>query len=66
GAGVREGVLGLVLAGALTTGGVVAVVLLSRAVLTIADLAMGGVGILAARNALNPTDRTTTRVKNDN
>jgi len=49
GAGVREGVLGLVLAGALTTGGVVAVVLLSRAVLTIADLAMGGAGILAAR-----------------
>ncbi|MDU0349576.1 lysylphosphatidylglycerol synthase domain-containing protein [Actinomyces sp. MRS3W] len=51
GAGVREAVLGLVLTGALTTGGVVAVVLLSRAVLTVADLAMGGVGILAARQA---------------
>lgn len=49
GAGVREAVLGLVLAGSLTTGGVVAVVLLSRVVLTVADLAMGGVGILAAR-----------------
>ncbi|MDO4899371.1 lysylphosphatidylglycerol synthase domain-containing protein [Actinomyces sp.] len=49
GAGVREGVLGLVLAGSLSTGGAVAVVLLSRAVLTVADLAMGGVGIFAAR-----------------
>ncbi|WP_219109203.1 lysylphosphatidylglycerol synthase domain-containing protein [Actinomyces sp. 594] len=49
GAGVREGVLGLVLAGSLSTGGVVAVVLLSRVVLTIADLAMGGAGIVAAR-----------------
>ncbi|WP_103063638.1 lysylphosphatidylglycerol synthase domain-containing protein [Actinomyces qiguomingii] len=49
GAGVREGVLALVLAGSLTTGGVVAVVLLSRAVLTIADLAMGSAGIIAAR-----------------
>ncbi|WP_220093006.1 lysylphosphatidylglycerol synthase domain-containing protein [Actinomyces sp. Z5] len=49
GAGVREGVLGLVLAGSLTTGGVVAVVLLSRVVLTVADLVMGGGSLLTMR-----------------
>lgn len=50
GAGVREAALGLVLAGSLSSGGVVAVVLLSRVVLTVADLAMGGAGLALARS----------------
>lgn len=49
GAGVREAVLAIVLAGALSRGGVVAVVLLSRVVLTAADLLMGGAGLALAR-----------------
>lgn len=49
GAGVREAVLALVLAGSLSGGGVVVVVLLSRVVLTVADVALGGLGLLAAR-----------------
>lgn len=49
GAGVREAVLALVFAGSLTRGGIVAVVLLSRVVLTIADLALGGIGVLIAQ-----------------
>lgn len=49
GAGVREAVLALVLAGSLSRGGIVAVVLLSRVVLTAADLIMGGGGLAVSR-----------------
>lgn len=49
GAGVREAVLGLVLAGTLSSGGVVAVVLASRLALTVADLLAGAVGIALVR-----------------
>ncbi|WP_222706247.1 lysylphosphatidylglycerol synthase domain-containing protein [Actinomyces ruminicola] len=56
GAGVREGVLGLVLAGSLTAGGAVAVVLLSRVVLTVADLVMGGAGVLSVRRGRARTE----------
>lgn len=56
GAGVRETVLALMLAGSLSTGGVLAVVLLSRVVLTLADLLLGGLGLLLARRkAAAPT-----------
>lgn len=51
GVGVREAVLGAVLAGQLTTGSVVVVVLLSRVVLTLADLLLGLVGAALARRA---------------
>lgn len=50
GAGVREAVLALVFAGTLPRGGVIAVVLLSRVVLTAADLALGGIGLQLHRN----------------
>ncbi|WP_169925931.1 lysylphosphatidylglycerol synthase domain-containing protein [Serinibacter salmoneus] len=49
GVGVREAALGLVLAGALPEGAIVAVVLLSRVLLTLADLGLGGWAGLAAR-----------------
>lgn len=50
GAGIREAALAIVLAGSLSRGGVVAAVLISRVVLTVADFAMGGVGLLLARH----------------
>ena len=49
GAGVREVVLGAVLGGALATGGVVTVVLLSRVLLTAVDLAAGLAALAAGR-----------------
>ncbi|MCH9275443.1 flippase-like domain-containing protein [Bifidobacterium amazonense] len=57
GTGVRESVLGLFFAGVLSSGGVLAVVLVSRIAMTIADLVFAGVGALllqrhkATRNA---------------
>lgn len=50
GAGVRETVLALVLAGSLSGGGAVTVVLLSRVLLTAADLGLGGFGVLLSRS----------------
>ncbi len=49
GAGVREAILAIVLGGSLGAGGVIAVVLLSRAILTIADLLLGLAGVVALR-----------------
>lgn len=49
GVGIREAALGVTLVGALPEGAVVAVVLLSRVMLTLADLALGGVAAYAAR-----------------
>ncbi|MBW3093179.1 flippase-like domain-containing protein [Bifidobacterium sp. 82T10] len=46
GTGVRESVLGLFFAGVLSSGGVLAVVLVSRIAMTIADLVFAGVGAL--------------------
>ena len=51
GAGVRETILAIMLGASLSTGGVLAVVLLSRVVLTLADLLLGGLGLLLARRA---------------
>lgn len=57
GVGVREGVLGLVLAGSLGGGGVVVTVLLSRVLLTVADLALGaGAALTMRRRALGGGD----------
>lgn len=50
GTGVRESVLGLFFAGILNSGGVLAVVLVSRIAMTIADLLFAGVGTLLLRN----------------
>lgn len=49
GTGVRESVLGLFFAGILSSGGVLAVVLVSRIAMTIADLLFAGVGALMLR-----------------
>lgn len=49
GVGVREGVLGLVLSGSLAGGGVVVTVLVSRVMLTVADLVLGVVAALTTR-----------------
>lgn len=46
GTGVREGVLGLLFAGSLSSGGILAVVLVSRITMTFADLAFAGAGTL--------------------
>ena len=46
GTGVRESVLGLFFAGVLSSGSVLAVVLISRIAMTIADLMFAGVGVL--------------------
>lgn len=46
GTGVREGVLGLLFAGSLSSGGILAVVLVSRITMTFADLAFAGAGAL--------------------
>lgn len=54
GAGVRESVLALMLGASLSTGGVLVVVLLSRVVLTLADLLLGGAGLLMARRGSSP------------
>lgn len=43
GIGVREGVLGLLLANVLTSGGVIALVLLARVVVTVADVLLGAI-----------------------
>ncbi|GAA1327957.1 hypothetical protein GCM10009592_15400 [Brachybacterium rhamnosum] len=51
GAGVRESILAIMLGASLSTGGVLAVVLLSRVVLTLADLLLGGLGLLLSRRA---------------
>lgn len=49
GAGVRETILAIMLGASLSTGGVLAVVLLSRVVLTVADLLLGFLGLLLAK-----------------
>lgn len=49
GTGVRESVLGLFFAGILSSGGVLAVVLVSRIAMTVADLLFAGVGALLSR-----------------
>lgn len=54
GPGVRESVLALMLGASLSTGGVLVVVLLSRVVLTLADLLLGGAGLLMARRGSSP------------
>lgn len=46
GTGVREGVLGLLFSGSLSSGGILAVVLVSRITMTFADLAFAGAGAL--------------------
>ncbi|MFQ7378709.1 lysylphosphatidylglycerol synthase domain-containing protein [Bifidobacterium pseudocatenulatum] len=46
GTGVREGVLGLLFAGSLSPGGILAVVLVSHITMTFADLAFAGAGAL--------------------
>lgn len=46
GTGVRESVLGLFFSGILSSGGVLAVVLVSRIVMTVADLMFAGIGAL--------------------
>lgn len=46
GTGVRESVLGIFFVGILSSGGVLAVVLISRIAMTVADLAFAGVGAL--------------------
>lgn len=46
GTGVREGVLGLLFAGSLSSEGILAVVLVSRITMTFADLAFAGAGAL--------------------
>ena len=46
GTGVRESVLGIVFAGMLSTGGVLATVLVSRIAMTLADLIFAGAGAL--------------------
>ena len=46
GTGVRESVLGLLFAGTLSTGGILATVLVSRIAMTLADLLFAGVGAL--------------------
>jgi uncharacterized membrane protein YbhN (UPF0104 family) len=61
GLGAREAVLLAVLAAVLDTGGVLAVVLLSRVALTVADIATGVVGLAVARrrarsSAVTPAD----------
>nr|WP_281274841.1 lysylphosphatidylglycerol synthase domain-containing protein [Georgenia muralis] len=58
GVGVREAVLAAVLATQLTTGAVVLVVLLSRVLLTAADLILGAVGLLLARRGVVNTEET--------
>lgn len=54
GVGIREAVLGAVLTTQLGTGAVVLVVLLSRVLLTGADLLLGAVGLLLARGGAVP------------
>ncbi|MPV39053.1 UPF0104 family protein [Georgenia subflava] len=51
GVGAREAVLAVVLAGQLDAGGVVVVVLLSRVLLTVADVGLGSGGLLLARTS---------------
>jgi hypothetical protein len=51
GLGAREVVLGAVLAGQLSPGGVIAVVLLSRVALTVADVLLGLLGLAVARRS---------------
>ncbi len=60
GAGAREVALAAVLAGSLDSGAVVVVVLLSRVLLTLADLVAAGLGLLAGRERLG-----TRRVRED-
>ncbi|MGO5363053.1 lysylphosphatidylglycerol synthase domain-containing protein [Bifidobacterium sp. LCP19S3_H1] len=50
GTGVREWVLGLLLAGMLSNGEVLAVILVSRITMTVADLCYAGIGMLLSRN----------------
>lgn len=49
GAGVREVILAVVLGGSLAAGEVLVVVILSRLVLTIADVALGLLGLVLGR-----------------
>ena len=63
GAGVREAVLGALLAGVLASGGVVVAVLLSRVLLAVLDVGFGLAFAAAGRSpgevaAADPTDRT--------
>lgn len=51
GAGVRETILAIILGASLSTGGVFAVVLVSRVVLTVADLLLGVLGLLLAKTS---------------
>ena len=51
GTGVRESVLGLFFAGVLSTGAVLAVVLVSRIAMTLADLLFAGAGALLSAHA---------------
>ena len=57
GAGVREAVLGIVLGSVLPAGAIVVLVLLSRVLFTIADLVLGGLGLVIGRH---PAARTLT------
>lgn len=56
GTGVRESVLGLFFAGILSSGGVLAVVLVSRIAMTIADLLYAGIGAVLSRNRKRLSD----------
>ena len=56
GAGVRETILAIMLGVSLSTGGVLAVVLLSRVVLTAADLLLGALGLLMAKRFRRSSD----------
>ncbi|WP_425714596.1 lysylphosphatidylglycerol synthase domain-containing protein [Georgenia sp. Z1344] len=52
GVGVRESILGIMLAGLLSGGGVLVTILMSRVLLTVVDLALGlGTGVLVRRHA---------------
>lgn len=57
GAGVREVVLAASLMGTIPEGAVVAIVLISRLILTVADLALAGVGAIDARMLRNRSTR---------
>ena len=53
GTGVREGILSLFFTGVLSSGGVLAVVLVSRIAMTVADLVFAGTGALLLRGHRN-------------